>query len=186
MKFEEQFNKTKSLILLFSKRYSRATDIPVEEFESALCEEFSAKYERYDGRIPFNAYIKPILTQCAARVASRGEKRFHGNVLHVEGLLDEDGSEMFEFADENKLEDIVLERIEKSPDKLLLVRALTEKADEFTVAAVELILLKPNASLNSIASEMGVHHETLKRRLKRLAKNYDESRFGDLSQYLAV
>lgn len=186
MKFEDQFNKTKPIIKLFAKRYSKATNIPVEEFESALCEEFSKKFRCYDGRIKFTSFIKPILTQCATRVAARKERKFYDNIVHVDGLQDEEGKEVFEFADENLTDQIALERIEKSPDKLQLIQALTEKADEFTVAAVELILEKPNASLNSIASEMGVHHETLKRKLKRLAKNYDQSRFGDLSQYLAV
>lgn len=186
MKFEQQFNRTKPTILLFAKRYSKATNIPVEEFESALCEEFSKKFDRYDGRIAFSAFIKPILAQCAKRVAERRERKFYKNVIHVDGLVDDDGDDMFEFVDENNIEEVALDRIEKSPDKLSLVRALLEKSDEFTVVAVELILSKPDASLNSIAAEMGVHHETLNRKLKRLAKNYDQSRFGDVSQYLAV
>lgn len=185
MKFEQQFNKTKPTILLFAKRYSKATNIPIEEFESALCEEFSKKFDGYDGRITFSAYIKPILTQCATRVAERRERKFYRNVVHVDGLVDDDGDDMFEFVDESNVEEVALNRIEKSPDKLSLVRALLEKSDEFTVVAVELILAKPNASLNSIAAEMGVHHEMLKRKLRRLAKNYDQSRFGNLSQYLA-
>jgi len=186
LKIEEQFNKTKPIIELFAKRYSKATNIPVEEFESALCEEFSKKFGSYDGRIKFTAFIKPILVQCAMRVAARKERKFYDNIVHVDGLQDEDGSDMFEFADENLTDQVALERIEKSPDKLTLVRALIEKSDEFTVAAVELSLKNPDASFNSIAAEMGVHHETLKRKLKRLAKNYDQSRFGDISQYLAV
>ena len=186
MGFEEQFNRTKPVIDLFAKRYSKATNIPVEEFESALCEEFSKKFEHYDGRIKFTAFIKPVLSQCALRVADRKERKFYDNVIHVDGLQDEDGEDLFEFADESRTDELAIERIEKGPNKLQLVRALVEKADEFTVAAVELILKNPDASLNSIAAEMGVHHETLSRKLKRLAKNYDQSRFGDLSQYLAV
>lgn len=186
MKFETQFNKTKKTIEVFSRRFSKATNIPVEEYTSALNEEFSRKFERYDGRIPFDSFIKPILHQRAQRVAERRERKFYANVIHVDGLVDDEGESLFEFADEGSVEEIALDRIEKAPDKLLLIQDLLEKSDEFTVAAVKLILEKPNASLNSIATEMGVHHTKVGRSLKRLAKNYDPSRFGDLSQYLAV
>lgn len=186
MEFEKQFNRTRKIISIFSKRFSRATNIPVEEYESAMCEEFAKKYEGYDGRISFDAYIKPILHQCAQRVAARKERKFYDNVIHIEGFLDEEGNAMFEFADDNTAEEVALERIEKSPDKLLLIQALTNKADEFTVAAVNLILEKPNASMRSIAEEMGVHHSKVTRCITRLAKNYDSSRFGDVAQYLAI
>lgn len=186
MDFEKQFNKTRRTILIFARRFSRATNIPKEEFESAMCEEFSKKYDGYDGRISFEAYIKPILHQCSQRVAARKERKFYDNVIHVDSLVDEDGIAVFEFADKNTAEDVAIKRIEKSPDKLLLIRALTSKADEFTVAAVNLILEKPNASMRSIAEEMGVHHSKVTRCISRLAKNYDSKRFGDVSQYLAV
>lgn len=186
MNFEKQFNRTKKIILIYSKRFSKATNIPIEEYESALCEEFSKKYERYDGRIPFDTYMKPILHQCAQRVAARKERKFYDNIIHVEGLVDEEGNAVFEFADKNTAEDVALKRIEKSLDKMQLIQALTSKADEFTVAAVNLILEKPNASMRSIAKEMGVHPSKVTRSISRLAKNYDSSRFGDLQQYLAV
>ena len=148
MNFEEQFNRTKPTIKFFAQKFSKATNIPVEEFESAMCEEFSKKYERYDGRISFDAYIKPILNQCAHRVAARKERRFYDNVIHVDGMQDEEGNEVFEFADENTAEEVAVEN-EKSSDKLLLIRALVEKSDEFTVAAVQLILKNPDTSFKA-------------------------------------
>lgn len=186
MKLEEQFNSIKPIVKEYAERFSKATDIPKEEYESALYEEFALKVNRYDGRIAFSAFIKPILNQRALRVAARKERRFYENVTFIEDLVDDEGNPTYSFEDDSKTDDIAINKIEKSPDKLQLIRALTEKADDFTVAAVSLLLSKPNASLTSIATEMGVNHTTLKRKVQRLARNYDQSRFGDLQQYLAV
>lgn len=188
MNVEEQFNIAKGIIALYARRFSKATNVPIEEYESAMCAEFADKAPKYNGKISFKAYIKPILNQCALRVADvkRKERRFYDRVVHVDGLLDENGSPEFEFADSTKVDVQALEQIEKTPDKRELIEALVVNADEVTVAAVGLMLRNPNASLNSIATEVGIHHEILKRRLRRLAKNYDQTVFGDLSQYLAV
>lgn len=186
MNFETEYMKTLPTIKRFAKKFSKATNIPPEEYESAMCEEFSKKYFKYDGRISFSAFIKPILNQCASRVAERKERKFYDNVLHVDGIQDDEGNATFEFVDENDVEKLALDRIEKGSDKLSLIQALVKDADEFTVVAVKLILEKPNASLNSIAKEMSVHPQTLSRKITRLARNYDQSRFGDLAQYLAV
>lgn len=185
MNIEDRFNKTKPIIAMYAMRFSKATNIPVEEYESALCEEFAEKAEKYDGRIPFTSYIKPKLNQRAMRVAERKERRFYDSIVHAESIVDEQGNVSFEFADSIDVAEIAVNNIEISPDKLPLIRALMEKADDFTVAAVDLILSNPNASLNSIATEMGVQLIQLKRKLKHLAKNYDQARFGDISQYLA-
>lgn len=185
MNIEEQFNKVKPIIAMYAERFSKATNIPAEEFESAMCEEFATKVDKYDGRIPFTSYIKPKLNQCSQRVASRKERKFHGNIVHADSIVDEEGNQVFEFADSINVEDYAISNIEKSPDKLPLIRALTEKADDFTVAAVHLILSNPNATLNSIATEMGVQQIQLQRKLRKLAKYYDPSRFGDISRYLA-
>lgn len=188
MTIEEQFNKTKPTIALYAKRFSKATNIPVEEYESAMWEEFGKKAERYDGRVSFSAYIKPILNQCSQRVASRREKKFYSNVVHAEGISDEDGNPSFEFESEINVEIEAIESLEptkKCEDKRQLIHALLESADEITTAIVNRMLENPDASRNSIAAELGIHHEIVTRRLKRLAKHYDQARFGEISQYLA-
>lgn len=187
MNFEQHFNSMRPFIHQYARKLSLATSIPIEEYESAMCEEFYAKYDKYDGRISFNAYIKPKLQQKARRTSKLKKFEYYRKITRLEVHTDNDGREIErEFADSIDVSEEARARIEKSPDKLQLIRALSEKADEVTVAAVNLMLSKPNASLNSIATEMGVHHETLKRKFRRLAKNYDPSRFGDLNQYLAV
>lgn len=185
MNFEEQFNKTRRTISEYASRFSKATNIPVEEFESAMCEEFAKKAKMYDGRIPFTAYIKPILNQCSQRVASRKERKYYDNIIFVDGLSDEDGNPTFEFESSINVELEATEPIKKCEDKRQLIHALLESADEITTAIVDRMLENPDATRNSIAAELGIHHQIVERKLKRLAKYYDETRFGDISQYLA-
>lgn len=187
MNFEQQFNSILPFIKFYASKLSIATSIPKEEYESAMCEEFYEKYDKYDGRISFNSYIKPILQQKARRTSELKKFEFYRKTVRLEDYVDSEGKETpQEFADSIDVSEEARMRIEKSPDKLQLIRALTEKADDFTVAAVNLLLSKPNASLTSVATELGVNHTTLKRKFQRLAKNYDSKRFGDVSQYLAV
>lgn len=186
MNFEKQFKKTKPIIQGYAKRYAKATGIPREEYESALCEEFAKRAMIYDGRIPFTAFIKPILTQKALKVASRKERKFYDNVLHTDGMIDEDCNPTFEFISEVDIEKEVISPTKKCADKLQLIHALTSQADEITTAIVKRMLENPDATKNSIATELGIHHQIVDRRLRRLAKNYDEKRFGDVSQYLAI
>ncbi|WP_336638432.1 winged helix-turn-helix domain-containing protein [Lysinibacillus fusiformis] len=186
MNFEKQFNRTRKTISVFSKRFSYATNIPIEEYESAMCEEFAKKYYKYDGRIPFDAYIKPVLHQCAQKVASRKERKFYDSVIHVDGIIDEDCNPKFEFVSDVDIENEVVSPIKKCEDKLQLIHALISQADDITTAIVNHMLENPNASMRSIARDMGVHPSKISRCITRLAKNYDSKRFGDVSQYLAV
>lgn len=187
MNIEEQFNKTKPIIREYSRRFSKATNIPYEEFESALCEEFGAKFERYDGRIAFTAFIKPVLHQRAARLADkrRKEGRFYENIYYIDGESNEDGNPTFELAGDVDVEEEVVSPKKKCEDKRQLISTLLSSADELTTAIVTHMLEDPNASKKSIADKLGIHHQLLTRKITRLAKNYDQTVFGDLSQYLA-
>lgn len=188
MNFEEQFNKTKPTIRWYARCFSNSTNIPYEEYESALYEEFGDKFDAYDGRITFTAFIKPILRQRALRVADkrRKEGKFYNNLYYIDGESDEDGNPTFELAGEVNIEEEVVSPKKKCEDKRQLISALLSSADELTTAIVTQMLKNPDASRKSIADRLGIHHQVLTRKLSKLAKNYDQSRFGDLSQYLAV
>ena len=129
MEFEQQLNNAIPLIKLLSRKYSRATNIPYEEYMSALYEEFHKKFDSFDQvKGEFGKFAKVILTQRALRVADhkRKERKFYDNVLHIDGQVDEDGDPTFEFEDTViNVQDTAIENIEKSPDKLQLIRALT-------------------------------------------------------------
>ncbi|MFD1267558.1 hypothetical protein [Paenibacillus motobuensis] len=42
------------------------------------------------------------------------------------------------------------------------------------------------ASITALSKALGMHHEYVKRKLRRLSRRYDSNRFGDYSEYLAV
>ncbi|MCU6709304.1 hypothetical protein M6D81_11360 [Paenibacillus sp. J5C_2022] len=59
--------------------------------------------------------------------------------------------------------------------------------DATTTAIVEAMLSAPaSASDNAIAKSIGMHHQTVKRKLTALSRYYDANRFGDYHDYLAV
>jgi len=41
-------------------------------------------------------------------------------------------------------------------------------------------------SITALSKALGLHHEDIKRRLRRLSRRYDSNRFGDYRDYLAV
>ncbi|MBG9788727.1 hypothetical protein [Brevibacillus laterosporus] len=76
----------------------------------------------------------------------------------------------------------------KERDKRELVSHLIESAktlsDEVTVKI--LTEFSKYDSPNKLAKALGLHHETVNRKLRRVSRLYDANRFGDLHEYLAV
>lgn len=61
------------------------------------------------------------------------------------------------------------------------------KTDTATTTIVEAFLIAPDsASPNAIAKSIGLHHETVNRKLLSLGRRYDANRFGDRREYLAI
>ncbi|ETT64901.1 hypothetical protein BSK66_07775 [Paenibacillus odorifer] len=92
--------------------------------------------------------------------------------------------------DERPVETAVeLRQRKKRTDQLKLIDSLTRsaKTDTATTTIVEAYLFAPlDAKPTEIARSLGIHHETVKRKLRRLARRYDANRFGDVREYLAV
>lgn len=102
---------------------------------------------------------------------------------------DEDASTS-EIKDELTTEDIVIESYKKKEaDQRQLIDFLSRsaKTDTTTTTIVTAYLFAPlDAKPTEIARSLGIHHETVKRKLRRLARRYDANRFGDVYEYLAV
>lgn len=41
-------------------------------------------------------------------------------------------------------------------------------------------------NVNALGKAIGIHHEVVKRKLRKLSRGYDGNRFGDVNEYLAV
>lgn len=77
----------------------------------------------------------------------------------------------------------------KETDQRQLIDFLlrSAKTDATTTTIVEAFLIAPlSASPNAIAKSIGLHHETVNRKLLSLGRRYDANRFGDRREYLAI
>lgn len=88
-----------------------------------------------------------------------------------------------------ELDLIKRDQIKTDADKRQLINVLTVNSDSITTAIVNEFLnsaecerLTPTA----IGKKLGIHHEKVKRVLRKLAKRYDERQFGEIETYWAV
>lgn len=86
--------------------------------------------------------------------------------------------------------DIIKKRETKTDeDKRQLIFALTSNTDSLTTAIVNEILNGTDGERptpTAIGRKLGIHHEKVKRTLRKLSKRYDERQFGSIDTYLAV
>lgn len=122
----------------------------------------------------------------------RDTNRRRQRIKSLDGMTEEEGedkpSNIAVVESNYSLEDDVLQR-NKEADQRQLIDFLTQtaKSDTTTMIVVEAYMQAPlSASRNEIAKYIGIHHEVIKRRLTALSRYYDENRFGDRRDYLAV
>ncbi len=191
MTFEQQFNSFYPVLKGIAKRYSMTTDIPYEEYESSLCEEFYLKYEHFDPKIRdnFNAYMRVVVTQSASRVANRSERKFYDMAYFYEGEEDEEldnDTIGFDIVDDWNLEDYIVEKETKKTDddKLQLIDALLKSTDSLTQRIIHQILDSGDVRPTAIGRAIGIHHQKVSRKLAYLSRNFNPKQFGEISDYL--
>lgn len=113
------------------------------------------------------------------RDTGRFKRRYQ---LTVDKPSDEDAA-TFEIAADYDLE---REVIKKRTDHRQVIDSLTRNSDAITTAIVNAYLYDDDTRPTAIGRKLGIHHEVVKRKLSRLSRNYDATRFGDISDYLAV
>lgn len=190
MNFEKQFNKFYPILQAIAKRYARTTSVPYEEYESSLSEEFFLKYKDFNPRrnANFNAFMRVVLTQRASRVANRTEGSFYDSITYLEtSSIDDEEEQELEIAFDWDLEEHVLEELEKKTDedKRQLINALVDKSDPTTKQIVAEYLHSEHARPTAIGKALGIHHQTIIRKISYLARNFNESKFGEIDAYLA-
>lgn len=83
------------------------------------------------------------------------------------------------------LEGEVLQKTEA--DRRQLIDSLADNINDLDpVTALIVTEFSNYKSVNALAKALGLHHEEVKRRLRRLSRRYDANRFGDYCDYLAV
>jgi len=67
-----------------------------------------------------------------------------------------------------------------------LIDSLLNGADAKTTAIVEAFLASEKSSPTAIGEELGLHHSTVIRTLKRLAGKFDSKKYGDYTDFLVA
>jgi DNA-directed RNA polymerase specialized sigma24 family protein len=126
----------------------------------------------------------------------RANKTIQRRIKYASIDGDDSDAPTFEIAEEfdpqysSSTEEIVIKKMttKKEKDKVSLVSHLIESAktlnDEATMKIIEQFPQYDRPS--TLAKALGMHHETVKRKLLRLSRFYDANRFGDIREYLAV
>ena len=157
--------------------------------------ECARKYDPAKGDI-VNLVNNAIRRRRIDILRSNTQKR-KGRYQHVSiNANDDSDAPTFEIAEEfdtaysSPTEEAVFREMfdKKEKDKVSLVSYLIESAkttsDEATIKIIEMFSQHKNPS--TLAKALGMHHETVKRKLVRLSRHYDANRFGDIREYLAV
>lgn len=75
---------------------------------------------------------------------------------------------------------------EKERDQRQLISSLISNADELTTAIVRTWLTSDKPTLTSVGRDLGINHNTVRRKLRRLAENFSEEIHGNLFEYLSA
>lgn len=136
--------------------------------------------DRHDGSGKFIQHLSSALSN-ARKDFIRKDKRLrerHQLTLDVEREV---GTEIPELDGEAKEE---YANAKKKEDQRQLISFFLQNADSETTAIIS--EFDNYESPNALATALGIHHETVNRKLKKLAKLYDAEAFGDYRQYLSA
>lgn len=87
-----------------------------------------------------------------------------------------------------RIEDHVYERMhkKKKADQIALIDFLSDPSQVDNVTTSIVTNFSRYKSVNDLAKGLGIHHETVKRKLIALSRRFDANRFGEKRDYLAV
>lgn len=130
-----------------------------------------------------NSSIKRAKISLLRKSISR--RRF---ILVEEGERGDSDAPTFEFASDYNLEDHVIDLVDKKKeaDKRQLIDFLLQSAKTDSVTMAVVTNFPRYKSITALAKALGLHHEVVKRKLRRLSRHYDANRFGDIRDHLAV
>lgn len=172
MTFEERYEKFKPVLMSIARRYANSSPIPIEEYESALNEEFFMRYDEFDERRNnnFGAFMRVILTQKATRIATRKERKYYDSIEYID-LPDESDEET-----KYPMELVSDVDVEEQIFDVMFVEEQLAKADDETRRILEVFFAEPNASFREIARQLGMNDKLVKRRLLAVARDVKEAR----------
>ncbi|MGG4217533.1 NUMOD1 domain-containing DNA-binding protein [Paenibacillus jamilae] len=189
MNAAQQFNKVflnySPKIVMIAKSFSRRSGVPVTEFISQLNEALWVAYQKHDpNQSSLDTWLNTRLRDCAKRVASRKEYDYYSRVTNFEPPDADDDAPTSEIADSFDLENSVVNK--REDDQRQLIAYLSDPAQVDTVTNSIVTMFSQYDSITALAKALGIHHETVSRKLRKLSRRYDANRFGEVRDYLAV
>lgn len=166
--FEERFTALYPAIAELSRKYARGTNVPSEEYESYLCEEFIKVDKAFDPskNDSYRAFVISMLDVKAKTIANpkRAERRFYDSIQYIDlpDVADEETQYPSELVSDVDIESTVFD--------VMFVEEQLAKADAVTRKVLAAFFADPHASLRDIEKATGVPRMTVKRKLEAAAK----------------
>ncbi|MBJ6364203.1 sigma-70 family RNA polymerase sigma factor [Paenibacillus sp. GCM10012307] len=189
-KFDGAYVRYKHVLIAISRRFSSSTKVPFEDYFSALTECLWRCVEEFIDKpiATFETYLTTSLKREAINLSKSRYARFYAivNFEQYSSNKDDEDAPTSEIADEVIIENEVIKKKEADQRQLIdfLVTKDPSQVDPETIDIISRFSQYP--SITALAKALGLHHEVVKRKLRRLARNYDANRFGDYRDYLIV
>lgn len=191
MDINKAFKEYYWLIELKARNFSRSTGEDEQDLISYIQYEFWREWQNFnEEESEFKRFIDYRLNQRIIDYVRKKSREFNRGVRKLSELVseDEDGNPIeLEFVDETAdVERQVIKEIKTDEDKRQLILALINNADSLTTAIVKEFLSDANATPTAIGRKIGVHHQTVRRKLEALSRKYYADYSEDINEYLAV
>lgn len=116
----------------------------------------------------------------------KNQRRRKMEIYEGDELLDQGVGDLLEvIGGEKSAEECALSCVQRERDQWPLISSLVAHSDDFTKKVVEL-LPSYDFSFSALGRALGVHHSKVSRALTRLSRNYDQERFGEISDYMSA
>jgi hypothetical protein len=109
------------------------------------------------------------------------------NALTIDITNHDEDAPTSDVVDNYNLEEDVLSQLrKKEDDQRQLIVSLIDPAKVDNDTTLIVSQFPQHDSITALAKALGMHHEFVKRKLRKLSRGYDANRFGDVNEYLAV
>lgn|SRR5699024_479018 len=193
MNFESVYKKYYWLVEVNAKKFSKTSGEDAEELESFLNTEMWLIYQNYEkDKGCLERFLNISMQGKLINYLERRNNELNRQATPFSGLEDKDDEgkrKPFDKKSDYNLLDHVLERvsgIKTDADKRQLVDALLRNADSITTAIAHEILENDDARPTAIGRKLGIHHQTVRRKLDALSRKYYANHDEDIYEYLAV
>lgn len=196
IQFNSVYSEFKPLAVQIAKRFCRTSRVPYEELESQLSEEIWIAYHKFkeDRGASLSTWMNTRLRDRAKRAVSRREGKHYARTMCATDYFDtnednDSNARTFEVMDLNcnVEEEALFYANKKKADQLELIDFLITDPRQADCDTTRIVSQFSNYnSIAALSKALGIHHEVVKRKLRKLSRRYDANRFGDVYEYLAV